>query len=457
MLYINPGETNHDSVVNSKAWTDEDGVLKSNVVNTGEAVPTGTTGFAGADLVRRVIGTWYKPYKDFYLEKPEWFGDEEYGERGIQFLVRDEVVAGAFNPRYKIKPAIDNMDWFQCGYFKVLQTEWREKDPAPIVGATWDHWAYDYQYFANSQLEANTWNANHASIKDMLLWIGSAIFIRPQSAFRHLYAVKVGYYATTADVAPSAHPVAPFTYQFFWHSAAFTATGWNDVESGYYGYQYDTLAAQQDYEHDVTIEQEATKIPLLFPLEYPDPWRPYRMKFANIPETMINAYEAIMDQAANDWGAIFTNKPYPTVPVTPDVGRYMSKYRILALTRPPKTYSTPGPRNVDRRYEDQKPPSPNPSPSPRPSPGEALLNSEREWLDVLRSFLMGDTITQVKEWIGATGEFFDISASEARKLVNSAIKNFEIDGTENEAKNWLRRQLAGGPKSGSSKSNRGRR
>jgi hypothetical protein len=324
------------SVINTMDWTAATGIVCSLPI-TNEQLTIGA-------LPDRILRTWWgKPYMDFYVPHPDAIdpGVETIGEKGITFLVNEEYQSGFLMPRYAILPSIDNMDPFMCGFMKVVSHETRFADPWSVFITGWN--------VAGTTWDPNVWGEHSGQLWDALLWVGSAINLPPERAFNDPLASQVSWHAKggadarrigageddTADQTMAAFPFTPFLYQYRSPTpnmlAGSAANTWDPTNQQWADA---SAASQQAYDHTITRSNRATE-EMWFALEYWDPTRPYRVRYANYINAMKQLYRDRVDLVVENISALYSNASIKTVPLTKENSRYLSKYRILGITKAP--------------------------------------------------------------------------------------------------------------------------
>jgi hypothetical protein len=346
-LKIPSTDDDFDLVINSQNW-DNDGVIHGS--EEVDASLTEATGFevVGAKFVDHIFKQWFSPYHDFYVKDPDSLLADGPAERGLMYMVKDEYTKGIFQPRYAVTPLIDNMDIFQCGFYKVLMTEWNDDDP-------WSAWA---SVFENDEATpVAIWGDNHAALKDALMWVGGGFAMPPEFAIHHSLAAQASYLnedatepggttALDADATLAAFPFTPFTYHYYWDSLAFTlpTDGWDATNE-----IFNTTAARKLFEHTFEVTS-ATRRLLWRALDYFDPFRPNRVRIAGWITNMISLFSDRIDNVTSDIGTLLENISVDTVPLEKDNSRYLSKFRIMGIDKPPLVAGRSGSnrRNPDR-------------------------------------------------------------------------------------------------------------
>jgi hypothetical protein len=129
----------------------------------------------------------------------------------------------------------------------------------------------------------------------------------------------------------SAYPFIPFTYHYFWESVAFTVN--TDKWSSTYERWTDTTN-RAAFDHTFAITA-ATRRALWKALDYFDPFRPNRIRIAGWITNLISIYEERIGAITSNLSELLDMENISTVPLTKDNSRYLSKYRIMGIDRPP--------------------------------------------------------------------------------------------------------------------------
>jgi hypothetical protein len=291
----------------------------------------------GEDQLEKVLEQWWQPYHDFYLPDPTFFDDimNKTAEEGKVMLVLDEVGAGVLMPRYPTMPTINNMDMYQCGFYAVVSYE----QPAE----PWAAWALLYELDPDGTPDT-PWADEDASSDDGLVWVGSGIGQLPQYVIHHYLAVQGSFWGdsdntdwdgstylrASESIAPV--PIPIFTYHWFQDSIAFTVATdhWDDTNLN-----WEEAAEAILYSHTFEITS-ADRRALCYALDYPDPHRPYRVRFANLIQASEGLYKKMLSDIRTDWGSLYSSPQIATVPIDKDNSRYISAFRRPSVRRESK-------------------------------------------------------------------------------------------------------------------------
>jgi hypothetical protein len=289
-----------------------------------------------------ILTEWFKPYKDWFLPDENYFDQPLSGERGgTMFMVKDEFTRGYFMPRYMIHPTIDNLDVFQCGFYKVLQAgdggEWLSADE-------WSEIAYAYENydFNAGDFTDNWWKEKSSTFKNMLMWVGSGIVSLPWESRYHALSDQVSYYAQDigylrdADKTKGAVPFVPFIYAHINPSLNFAAVDaddtWNSTNLHWDDSAIDK--GEEVYDHDRATAAGYRRARWLS-LNFWDPSRQVKVRFTNFPFYMMSLYQKQVERFRTSWNELFQNESILTVPPDEDDTRYLSDYKLMAMNKRP--------------------------------------------------------------------------------------------------------------------------
>jgi hypothetical protein len=313
----------------------------------------------GEDQLEKVLEQWWQPYHDFYLPDPAFFDGmmDKTAEEGRVMLLLDEVAAGVLMPRYPTMPTINNMEHFQCGFYAVVSHE----QPAE----PWAAWALLFELDPSGTPDT-PWADEDANVDDGLVWVGSGIGQDPQYVIHHYLAVQASYYGDEdctdwdgstylrANESINPVPIPIFTYHWFQDSIAFLvdATDWDDTNLN-----WDLSAEALLYDHTFQITA-ANRRALCYSLDYPDPHRPYRVRFANLIQASEGMYRKMLGEIRTEWGSLYTSPTIATVPIDKDNSRYISTFRRPSVRRESKpisaSASVSGRKSVDYKFNKSK-------------------------------------------------------------------------------------------------------
>jgi hypothetical protein len=350
-LRANIAHANWPAIAGSGNWDDTAAVVISSIDDSATGIPEtgGSLGAYGIHL-KRVLKEFWSPYRDWYLPSEDYLDAELSSEEGRFFAVQDEYNAGYFVLRAVITPCRDNTDPFDCGFFYLGSTEMHGKNEAGSWGAWMENYISIHQKTWTGVTAANVWEENHANILDMLVWVGSSVFMKPLQGFRHYLAAQCSWWDRTADdLNPegaitfvtkidadrtlSALPFTPFILPYGWPSVQFesgavnSADEWN-VTHGFWT-AVDTGVGYKLYDHTQAVST-ASRLALWFPWDVWDPIRPHRMRFSNLHLAMMNRYADIIHGAMEDFSTIFTNASIDTIDVTMEASRFISDFMLSA-------------------------------------------------------------------------------------------------------------------------------
>jgi hypothetical protein len=314
-LVIPKASADFDTVINTQDWSTSANIESS-------LVDTKALEVVGGAMNDHILKEWFKPYRDFWVDDPDMLKPDEVGERGLQYMARDEYSNGLFMPRYAITPVIDNFDVFQCGFYKVCMEEWKDADD-------WSKWAFTYKDHGGDA----PWGANYANLWDTYFWVGGSFMQTPSQAFHSYLAAQASHFGTlaspkTADKTLAAMPFLPITYAWFWNSVAFAATGWTDSTL--------LFGADDMVDFDHTYEiAAADRRGLWYALDFPDPNRPHQVRLSNWSLKLMTLYKDRVNRITEDFTSYFVNAPVKTVSLPDDMNRYLSKYRQMGVSKTP--------------------------------------------------------------------------------------------------------------------------
>jgi hypothetical protein len=288
----------------------------------------------GTDLLELVLEEWFSDGHSFYVPDEQFFErlyDQTPTERGALMFNIDEYNEGALIPRFVHIPTINYFDPFQCGFSKVLIKERADK--------YWHAWALTYDSVPVGAT-SKPWALLAATMLDCPCYVGAAIGLSPEYATHHYLAAQGSFYGDDALVdtltaleSYSPVPFTPFCYAWFHDSVAFTTTGWDDA-----AWVWDADAQCVAYANPRTISNSARQ-QLWISLEYWDPFRPYKVKIANLIQYGASMFKKYRENVVMNWDALLTNVVVPDYPLDKDVLRYFSPYKQKALSRLPTPVS----------------------------------------------------------------------------------------------------------------------
>jgi hypothetical protein len=278
---------------------------------------------------------------------------EATAEEGRMFLVLDEIAAGVLMPRYATMPTINNMEHLQCGFYAVVSHE----QPAE----PWAAWARLFELDPSGTPDT-PWADEEASIDDGLVWVGAGIGQNPQYVIHHYLGVQASFWGNAsntlwdgstylkADESMNPVPIPVFGYQWFEDSIAFLVdtTDWDDTNLN-----WDLTAEAQSYTHTFQVTM-ANRRSLQFALDYPDPHRPYQVRFANLVEASWSMYKKMLADIRTDWSSLYTSPSIETVPIDKDNSRYISAFRrpnVRAEAKPLRASTSQSKRSYPSRND----------------------------------------------------------------------------------------------------------
>jgi hypothetical protein len=334
------------AIASSGNW-DAAAVYVSDIDDAGAGIPQDEGSLAGYGIaLDRQLKEMWSPYRDWFLPSEDYLEEDGPTETGRIFAVRDEYNKGYFVPRYPIVPAHDPTDPFDCGFFFVLQKENFGKGESGSWQEFAENWSNQAQ-IADLGATKNVWETGYATagLQDMLMFVGSSVFVKPLIGFRHYLAAQGGWWdrgaddqlpegngsVTTlraADKSLAAVPFTPFLPPYAWPSTPFETGALNsadDWETTYGGWEGTT--APDLYDHTFSI-LTASRLNLWYVMEQYDPLRPHLMHFSNMHLAYMNRYSDIIHEAMEDFGSLFTTVQVDTIDVTHEASRFISDFAI---------------------------------------------------------------------------------------------------------------------------------
>jgi hypothetical protein len=413
--YLKIPDTDEDFnlVLNTQNWDNDGVVLSSEAVDASLDEDSGFE-VVGGQFIDHIFKQWFSPYHDFYVSDPEYLIKDTVAERGLMYMVKDEYIKGIFQPRYAVTPLIDNMDIFQCGFYKVLMTEWNDDDPWSAYATVWEN---------DEITPVAIWADHHATLKDALFWVGGGFAMPPSFSVHHSLAAQASYLAEAevsdldADETLAAMPFTPFIYHYYWDSLTFTlpSSGWDSDDDIFAD---TTNKASFDHTFEVT---SATRRVLWRALDYFDPFRPNRVRIAGWITNMISLFSDRIQQVTSDIGTLLQNLDVNTVSLDKDNSRYLSKYRIMGIDKPPLIAGKQNTRPSTGRYGRQPKVAPEPKTSIKIGQSAAretmdVITGEQGILDAIANqyeFVTGNDIRAELEMERGLGKLKAIVAAAA--------------------------------------------
>jgi hypothetical protein len=364
------------AIAGSQNWND-DAVKISQIDGAGNGIPQDEGSLAGYGLhLTRQLKEMWSPYQDWYLPDEEYLRDELPAELGKIYAVRDEYNKGYFIPRYAVVPTRDNTDPFDCGFFYVLSHEMKGKHEP----GSWGDWSENYVNDVQAAWDGvtkNVWESGSATLKDMLVFVGSSVFMKPLQGFRHYLSAQGSWFdrggddqlpeggatpatVRNADITLAAMPFTPFLPPYAWPSVDFesgAADGVDDwADDGWY---QGGGSSQEAYDHSYAVTT-ASRLALWYPMRYFDPLRPHRMRFTNMILTFLNRYSDIIHGAMEDFGTLFSTAQIERADVTTEAARFISDFAIGKDFKPPvnRSNSSGNSRSGKRTPSNLRPPKP---------------------------------------------------------------------------------------------------